>query len=200
MSPFKRWLLFVLVLTAIACVVPFEAALEKAYEPRLGGQPGLFVTVKGERHPDLEVEFSAKYVTTNPRCQETINWLEGVRNDRAFSVLGTVEQSRTSFLARIPVTLLNERDSGYCGWRFYKTYVTVRHKDPGVDSQTQELVSINNATGRAPPLPPMNFICEKLKPRHQDGRSSIFCKALDRRYFSVNENATTLDVGFLMRQ
>lgn len=198
MSPFKRWLLFLLVLTTIAYIVPFETALEKAYTPPLGEPPGLFVTVSGERHPDLEVEFSAKYVTTNPSCQETINWLEGVRNDRTFSVLGTVEQSQTSFLAKIPVTLL--KDSGYCGWRFYKTYVTVKHKDPSVDPQTQELVSINSATGKTPPLPSINFICEILNPQYQGGRSSIFCAARDRRYFTVNENATTLDIGFRMHQ
>lgn len=198
MTPFKRWLLLISALTAIAYFAPFESALEPIYAPTLGETPDLFLTVRGEKHPDLDLEFTAKYVTTNPSCQKLINWLEGIYSDRTFSVSGTVEQNQTSFLAKIPVILIE--DSGHCGWRFYKTYVTVKHKDPAVNPQTQELVSIKRATGKVPPLPSFSFLCEILSPQYQGGGSSVFCAARERRYYSVNDNAPILDIGFRMRQ
>jgi len=130
----------IFILAVIALVVWISVRDHLRYHPAKNPQPKYFLTVKGHVDPklknDLKLEWGTSYATTNPKCNKTYNWLEGVSGERIENLNYAVTfSSNGDYQLRIPIDGLIP---GYCGWEVGDVYFSFKYKkfDYSADADT----------------------------------------------------------------
>lgn len=81
--------------------------------PHINPAPRRFLTVSGQVDSGIVPKFYVTYRTTNPKCLETVDWLEGVDMDRYYSQTVPVEVHNGRYKTRL---VLDYYRPDYCRW------------------------------------------------------------------------------------
>ena len=112
----RKHILPIIALSLLAIGGGYYSFSQLKYQPKINPNPKYFITVKGHVSPRLKdkitLEWISEFATTNPKCDKTVNYLEGVDVPRISKKNYSID-SRTVYQKQIP---LNYYFPGYCAW------------------------------------------------------------------------------------
>jgi len=84
-------------------------------KPVVNPNPKKFLTIKGHIESGLRVRLSVGYITQNPKCDATTNWLEGVSGSRGHLLFYYLKpNAQGNYQIPLPIDGL---EPGVCRWR-----------------------------------------------------------------------------------